>query len=264
MARRGVLKEVVGRRITALLTILDEAGWLEPAIDTIRTFADPPKSLEQLQRDVSSPAPGYDVHHIVEQTSASRDGFPSSRVNAPENLVRIPRLKHWMITGWYQIPNEDYGSMPPRQYLRGKDWEERVRVGHEALMEAGVLKPSKGLDLEAMAVDQLVERFIEICLDQDEALRDDDLAKFRRLFEQMRAVLDELKSRPDDQRTALIALYEHPNIQVRLEAAKNTLAVAPAEAQEVLEAIKASRSYPQAMEAGMCLRHLESGLFEPN
>lgn len=59
---------VVGRRITALLTILDEAGWLEPAIDSIRTFADPPKSLEQLQKDASSPAPGYDVHHIVEQT----------------------------------------------------------------------------------------------------------------------------------------------------------------------------------------------------
>ncbi|WP_244500094.1 DUF2019 domain-containing protein [Methyloceanibacter superfactus] len=115
-----------------------------------------------------------------------------------------------------------------------------------------------------MAVDQLVERFIEICLGQDEALLDDDLAKFRRLFEQMRAVLDELKSRPDDQRTALIALYEHPNIQVRLKAAKNTLAVAPAEAQEVLEAIKASQWYPQAMEAGMCLRNLESGLFEPS
>ncbi|ODR99586.1 hypothetical protein AUC69_08070 [Methyloceanibacter superfactus] len=122
----------------------------------------------------------------------------------------------------------------------------------------------RGLDLKAMAVDQLVERFIEICLGQDEALLDDDLAKFRRLFEQMRAVLDELKSRPDDQRTALIALYEHPNIQVRLKAAKNTLAVAPAEAQEVLEAIKASQWYPQAMEAGMCLRNLESGLFEPS
>lgn len=138
---RGVVKEVVGRRVTALLTILDEAGWLEPAIDSIRTFADPPKSLEELQQDVYTPAPGYDVHHVVEQTSALRDGFPPSRVNAPENLVRVPRLKHWMVTGWYMIPNEDYGWMPPRQYLRGKAWEERVRVGHEALMEAGVLKP---------------------------------------------------------------------------------------------------------------------------
>ena len=138
---RGVVKEVVGKRITALLAIVDEAGWLEPAIDSIRSFADPPKSLEELQQDVYTPAAGYDVHHIVEQTSAERDGYPRSMIDAPENLVRIPRLKHWMITGWYMIPNEDYGWMPPRQYLRGKAWEERVRVGHEALMEAGVLKP---------------------------------------------------------------------------------------------------------------------------
>ncbi|WP_204376735.1 hypothetical protein, partial [Methyloceanibacter marginalis] len=138
---RGVVKEVVGKRITALLTIVDEAGWLEPAIDSIRSFADPPKSLEELQQDAYTPAAGYDVHHIVEQTSAERDGYPRSMIDAPENLVRIPRLKHWMITGWYMIPNEDYGWIPPRQYLRGKAWEERVRVGHEALMEAGVLKP---------------------------------------------------------------------------------------------------------------------------
>lgn len=138
---RGVLREVVGRRMTSLFTILDEAGWLEPAIDSIRTFADPPKSLKELQQDAYTPAPGYDVHHIVEQTSAERDGFPRSMIDAPENLVRVPRLKHWMITSWYMIPNEDYGWMPPRQYLRGKDWEERIRVGYEALIEAGVLRP---------------------------------------------------------------------------------------------------------------------------
>jgi uncharacterized protein DUF2019 len=121
-----------------------------------------------------------------------------------------------------------------------------------------------GLDLKAMTVDQLVARFVDICLRQDEALLEEDLAKFRRLFEQMRAVLDELKSRPDDQRTALIPLYEHPNMQVRLKAAKNTLALAPDTARTVLESIKASQWHPQAMEAGMCLRNLESGFFKPS
>jgi len=134
------VKEVVGRRVTALLTILDEAGWLDPAIDTIRTFADPPKSMEELQQDVYTPAPGYDVHYIVEQTSALRDGHPPSRVNAPENLVRIPRLKRWMITGWYMMKNDRYGDVSPRTYLRGKSWEERQRVGPDALIKHGVLK----------------------------------------------------------------------------------------------------------------------------
>ncbi len=115
----------------------------------------------------------------------------------------------------------------------------------------------------SMTVDQLVERFVEICVAQDEALLDDDLARFRRLFDQMRTILEELKARPGDQRMALLPLYEHPNMQVRLKAAKNTLAVAPVPAQKVLESIKASQWYPQAMEAGMCLRNLESGFFKP-
>ena len=117
--------------------------------------------------------------------------------------------------------------------------------------------------LEELTTEQLVERFVEITLAQDEALLDDEISKFRRLFEQMRAVLEELKSRPGDQRTALVRLYEHPNVQVRLKAAKNTLAVAPDAARKVLESIKASQWYPQAGEAGMCLRNLESGFFKP-
>jgi hypothetical protein len=114
-----------------------------------------------------------------------------------------------------------------------------------------------------MTIDQLVERFVEICVAQSEALLDDDVGKFRRSFEQMRAVLEELKLRPGDQRTALTPLYEHPNMQVRLKAAKNTLAVTPDAARKVLESIQASQHYPQAMEAGMCLRNLETGFFKP-
>jgi hypothetical protein len=119
---------------------LDEAGWLEPVIDSIRSFADPPKGLDELQRDVSNPAPGYDVHHIVEKTSAKQDGFPRWMFDAPENLVRIPRLKHWLINAWYQIPNEELGWSSPRDFLREKVWEERVQVGRKALVKFGVLK----------------------------------------------------------------------------------------------------------------------------
>lgn len=131
----------MSKRVKVLLTILDQAGWLEPAIDSIRTFADPPKSLDELQQDVSTPTPGYDVHHIVEQTAALRDGFPSDIVNGSDNLVRIPRLKHWLVTAWYQIPNEQFGWMPPREFLHEKHWEERRRVGLSILIELGVLKP---------------------------------------------------------------------------------------------------------------------------
>ena len=71
-----------------------------------------------------------------------------------------------------------------------------------------------------MTVEQLVKRL-------DRAVRTDDNAKFRRLFWQMEAIEDELKVRKGDQRRALLQLYLHASVQVRLAAAKGTLAVAP-------------------------------------
>jgi hypothetical protein len=86
---------------------------------------------------------GYDVHHIVEQTPARDDKkIPDALIDGPDNLVSIPRLKHWEITGWFMRgENEDFGDLSPREYLRGKDWDERQRVGLGALTRFGVLKP---------------------------------------------------------------------------------------------------------------------------
>jgi len=49
--------------------------------------------LEELARAVSDPKPGYDIHHIVEKTSAEQDGFPGSMIHGPENLVRDPKVQ---------------------------------------------------------------------------------------------------------------------------------------------------------------------------
>lgn len=38
-------------------------------------------------------------------------------------------------------PNERYGGLSPREYLSDKDWDERAKVGREALILFGVLKP---------------------------------------------------------------------------------------------------------------------------
>jgi hypothetical protein len=80
------------------------------------------------------------LRFIVEQTPAELDGFPRSRIDAPDNLVRVPRWKHWEINGWYQTENKEFGRLTPRHYLEGKSWEERTRVGLHALTEHGVLK----------------------------------------------------------------------------------------------------------------------------
>jgi hypothetical protein len=152
-ARNAVIKQVakyVARltfeatlgKVRRVLDAMEAASWLiEEGAPYIEAYADPPKSLEELQDAVSTPARGYHIHHIVEQTQAEQDGFSRSLIDSPDNLVRIPTLKHWQITGWYMTPSEDYGDLSPRSYLRGKSWQERVRVGYRGLIKFGVLKP---------------------------------------------------------------------------------------------------------------------------
>jgi hypothetical protein len=62
-------------------------------------------------------------------------------IDAPENLVLIPEEKHREISGWYQTRLERFDNQSPRDYLRGKSWEERQKIGYEALVKFGVLKP---------------------------------------------------------------------------------------------------------------------------
>lgn len=117
--------------------------------------------------------------------------------------------------------------------------------------------------LKHFSVEELVNRFVAIGVAQDQADLNGQISKFNRLFEQMQDVVRELRERPDDQRSALLALYDHPNLQVRLKAVKNTLALAPEEGRRVLQSIADSREHPQAGEAGMSLRNLDEGIFKP-
>jgi hypothetical protein len=60
-----------------------------------------------------------------------------------------------------------------------------------------------------------------------------------------------------------MALFNHPNMQVRLKAAVETLAVAPYEARLQLRAIADSQWFPQAGDAGMTLRGIDDCSFKP-
>ena len=80
-----------------------------------------PKTLKELQQDVLNPQVGYDIHHVVEQTPARDEGFPEDIIDGPENLVRIPTLKHWQINGWYSRRNDLYGGLSPRRLSERQD-----------------------------------------------------------------------------------------------------------------------------------------------
>jgi hypothetical protein len=120
---------------------------------------------------------------------------------------------------------------------------------------------SRGLN--ELKLHELVERFAEIGIAQDKALLHDEIGEFNKLYDQKEAIEEELKSRDGDQRRALLPLYRHANMQVRLNAAKATLAVAYQEAFATLQAIAESGWHPQAGDAGMSLTHLERGIFKP-
>jgi hypothetical protein len=129
------LRENAGRAIEGI-------PWLDEFLADIESYLDPPRTLEELQQAVSEPKKkGYDDHHIVEQSSAEKDGFPRRIIDDPENLVRIPRIRHREINGWYGRPNKDFGWKSPREYLRGKSWKERTKIGLDVLIKFRVLKP---------------------------------------------------------------------------------------------------------------------------
>jgi hypothetical protein len=138
---RAAIREVVSPQVGTFINILDAVHWGYKAFPYIKAYLAPPKTLSELQAAVASPKTGYDVHHIVEQKAAEKDGYPRSKIDAPENLVRIPTLKHWQITAWYMTRNDAFGRLSPREFLQGKDWSERVQVGRKALILYGVLKP---------------------------------------------------------------------------------------------------------------------------
>lgn len=118
-------------------------------------------------------------------------------------------------------------------------------------------------DFKNLTVADLVERFAALAVEDDKAEQKDEIAKRNRIRSQIFAVDKELKRRQGDQRRALLPLYDHPNMGVRLLAAKCTLAVAPGDARHMIESIAASNWFPHAGDAGMCLYMLDEGIFVP-
>lgn len=89
--------------------IFELSEWLyDWANARIVAYLDEPKLLHELQEAATHPTPGYEIHHIVEQTPARQDGFSEEQINSPQNLVLIPTYKHWEITAWFARGNKDF------------------------------------------------------------------------------------------------------------------------------------------------------------
>lgn len=142
-AAKAIARQILlrtGRVGAVIITAVEVGHWLYTEYPSIRSFQDPPKSLEELQAGVGKRRPGYEDHHIVERNTEWNQGFSRQEIDSVSNVVSIPKYKHHDITGWYNTPNLGFGSQTPRNYLRGKDWSEHTRVGHEAMRFFKVMK----------------------------------------------------------------------------------------------------------------------------
>lgn len=118
-------------------------------------------------------------------------------------------------------------------------------------------------NLQTMSTTELLDLFVEGAVAQFNAELRSDIQRQNKLIKEGWEIVGELKGRPGDQRCELIRLYDHPNVQVRLNAARLSLAVAPVAARALIQSIAHSRKYPQAGDAGMCLYALDNGIFKP-
>jgi hypothetical protein len=117
-------------------------------VEEMRASLDPPKTLVELQTPPTANVLGYDVHHIVEQNpdnilkspvEVDVEKFGRNLIDSPSNLVWIPRLKHEMITAYYNSKVSDDGPLR-RQIVNAGDFETQRAAGLAALRQFGVLK----------------------------------------------------------------------------------------------------------------------------
>ncbi len=122
----------------------------------------------------------------------------------------------------------------------------------------------KRLELGDMTIDQIIEEFARIGIEQDDAEIEGNTSRYNKLYRRIVLIDQELRARGPEARKALSQLYNHPNIQVRLNAATRTLGVLPAEARALLERIRKAHHGFQSLDAGMRLNNLDEGIFKPD
>ena len=90
--RNEVAREIARWLVKHRGHIVEGVSWLLEYEPSIEAYLDPPKTLEELQQALASPKKGYDIHHIVERSSAEQDGFPRSVIDGPAEREGQPTI----------------------------------------------------------------------------------------------------------------------------------------------------------------------------
>jgi hypothetical protein len=154
VAEKGGLSELgpYGDAAAIILELVKQLGPSElndgeqRAIEQTNAYFDPPKTLEELQSPPAQNVLGYERHHIVEQNDDNVEKealvkFGRDALDDPSNLVWAPRLKHELITGYYnEIDPGDLQGRSRRDVIGQDDFETQRDKGLAVLRKFGVLQ----------------------------------------------------------------------------------------------------------------------------
>jgi hypothetical protein len=134
----------------AILEAMEQLNPARRAAETARASLDPPKWFEELQYRPMENALGYDRHHLVEQNPANIEKTPAeielekfgrTLIDDRSNLVWVPRLKHELITGYYNSKvSDDPGALLRRAEVNKLDFGDQRAYALRTLRMFGVLK----------------------------------------------------------------------------------------------------------------------------
>lgn len=111
--------------------------------------------------------------------------------------------------------------------------------------------------LPTLSLDDLLARYVELCVLREQAERFRRIAKENRYITAIWAIEAELKARPGDQRAALVRLFDHDNRQVRVQAACTVSRFAPELARPALDIIVKTGLAPYSYQARERLMFLD-------
>ncbi|HEV2652010.1 MAG TPA: DUF2019 domain-containing protein [Rhizomicrobium sp.] len=119
------------------------------------------------------------------------------------------------------------------------------------------------MKLDNLTIDELISLFASLSEQQYPLTLNDEVRKSTLLIKKRYEIDRELRKRGIAARLELTKLFIHPNVQVRVNAAKSSLGVAREPALNVLRQITKEDFGPFRLDAGMTIALVEDGTVTP-
>ena len=95
-----------------------------------------------------------------------------------------------------------------------------------------------------MSLQELVAAYEQIVMAQDQSLREDKISKFNKEYKIRVAIVDELRSRPYDQRDMLVPLLDRREPWMRICVASDTYSLNPERSRKYMQTVADYRFDP--------------------